>query len=436
MKAYHDIPKDPWFQSWKHSLQFVSNTTDFFDNQLLKHGQIFRCQLFGYEYVRTKDADITAKLYKNSQDLVSTANGWAPVFEGVFPNGLLLKDGKHHLVHRRIMQQAFNKKAMLVYFDCIKKWADDVADDLKSKQNVDFFKYIKDKTLDLSLTMFLGISSKDELGQGVAKSFVAMVASTVAIVRKPMFNNCYHRGIKARAHLMGVFLELVKQRRNNPGDDLISFLCTATDEENQAYSDEQIVDHIIFTMMAAHDTTASSLSSFMVQITEHSQWQQTLHQEALQFRDPNYEQLNAMSVAEHVYKETLRVMPPIVTVPRVLNTPTDMFGFSIPAGTRTGVYIYGAHHDPKYWTNPHIFDPKRFERGEDKNHAFCYIPFGGGVHKCIGMHLGLMEAKLVIQAIFSKLEVERVDPQAQIKYAKVPIWHPKGKFELRFKSVS
>ena len=434
MKAYNDIPKDPWFQNWKHSLELISDTTAFFDGQAKKHGDIYRCQLFGFDYLRTHDADVTATIYKNSQDMISTANGWETVLEGIFPNGLLMKDGKNHLVHRRIMQQAFNKKAMMIYFDHIKQWANDLALDIEKQQTLDFFPYIKNKTLELALSLFLGLDAKDKLGKGVAKSFIDMLAATAVIVRKPILNNAFHKGVKGRAHLIRVFSHLVTLRRDNPGNDLISSLCEAKDEDGNGFTDMQIVDHIIFTMMAAHDTTASSISSLMILITQHPQWQDALISEAKNFENPSYEQLAQMQTADMVYKETLRVMPPIVTVPRVINIDTQIHGYTIPAGTKTGIYIAGHHQDPKYWTNPEVFDPTRFERGEDKNHAFCYIPFGGGVHKCIGLHLATMEAKLIIQAIFSRLKVERMDASQKIKYAKLPIWHPKQKVVFTFKT--
>ncbi|MEP2789028.1 MAG: cytochrome P450, partial [Kangiellaceae bacterium] len=259
--------------------------------------------------------------------------------------------------------------------------------------------------------------------------------STMALVRIPMLNSKFHRGVKGRAHLIDVFSSLVKQRRKQPRNDLVSFLCDSTDEDGNQFSDEQIIDHIIFTMMAAHDTTASSLSSLMLQITDNIHWQDKIAEEVSRFPNLSYEQLKDLTVSENVFKETLRIMPPVVTAPRVFFKDVNLLGYDIPAGTRTGINIYGNHHDPRYWNSPEKFDPTRFERGEDKNHPNIYIPFGGGAHKCIGMHVAMMEVKLILNAIFKQLRVERVDPSQPVIFKKVPIWHPKGKFELKFKSA-
>jgi cytochrome P450 len=435
MKSYSEIPKDPIHQTWFHSLQFIKDAPLFLEQQRQKHGQVFRCRIFGFDIVRIQDADVTGTILKNSHEIVSAEKGWDVVLDDIFPNGLLSKDGKHHLFHRRIMQHAFKKEAMLAYFEEIKVWSEALASDLALKPSVDFFPYIKVQTLNLALKLFLGLDPSEAVSKSISKAFIDMVESTMALVRIPMLNSKFHRGVKGRAHLIDVFSSLVKQRRKQPRNDLVSFLCDSTDEDGNQFSDEQIIDHIIFTMMAAHDTTASSLSSLMLQITDNTHWQDKIAEEVSRFPNLSYGQLKDLTVSENVFKETLRIMPPVVTAPRVFFKDVNLLGYDIPAGTRTGINIYGNHHDPRYWNSPEKFDPTRFERGEDKNHPNIYIPFGGGAHKCIGMHVAMMEVKLILNAIFKQLRVERVDPSQPVIFKKVPIWHPKGKFELKFKSA-
>lgn len=432
MKAYSEIPKDPWYVSWLHSLQFLKDATGFLERQRQKHGPIFRCQLFGFEILRTQDAEFSDLILKNSNEIVSSEKGWEVMLDDLFPNGLLSKDGKHHRFHRKIMQQAFTKNAMLAYFDEIKAWSTLLADDLAKKTAVDFFPYIKEQTLNLALRLFLGIDSGETLSKGISKAFIDTVEGTLALVRVPLLNNKFHRGVKGRAHLIKVFSDLVAQRRQAPKNDLVSFLCQSTDENGNQFSDEQIIDHMIFTMMAAHDTTASSLSSIMVHITNDPRWQQALADEANRCSNPSYDQLKDLTVSENVFKETLRITPPLVTAPRVFFKEVTIMGYQIPAGTRTGVNIYGNQQDVRYWQSPDTFDPTRFERGEDKRLASIFLPFGGGAHKCIGMHLAMMEVKLILNAIFKNLTVARLRPEQPVRFKKVPIWHPSGKFELKF----
>ena len=439
MKTYTDIPIDPWHQRLTHTFAFIADAPGFFEKQIQKHGETYRCSLFGFEYVRGHGPDVAQLIFKNSNDAIQTGLGWQPTLENFFPDGLLLKDGKNHITHRRIMQHAFNKPAMQTYFTAITQWAMSVANELEAAGDVDFFPFIKEKTLDLALTMFLGLDYKAEFGQQIAKAFSDTVAGTLAIVRRPILNNKFHRGVKGRQTLVSAFSQLVQQRRQEPKDDLISFMIAAKDEDDLEFTDQQIVDHLIFTMMAAHDTTASSISSLMQQVTENPHWQQVLQDEADNVVQLSYDTLGQLERTEHIFKETLRLNPPIVTIPRFLSKDIELQGFSIPAGTRTGVNIFATLRDKDYWQNPTTFDPDRFARKEDKQHPYQYIPFGGGVHKCIGMHLSIMEAKILLREIFKTLSVSRTNPEQEVQIATVPIWHPKSpvryKFSVRKASV-
>jgi cytochrome P450 len=423
---------DAWPFSLLHTLSFVQNAASFFERQQASHGDIYRCHILGHDHVRVHGADFAQMLYKNKNDIVLSGPAWSPTLESFFPNGLLLKDHKQHITHRRIMQHAFNKPAMLNYFDHIQLWSSEMVTELAGNPEVDFFPYIKEKTLDLALKMFLGIDYKKTFGKEIGQAFVDMVAATLSIVRIPMMNNKFHRGIKGRDTLHKAFAQLTQERREDPQDDLVSYLCSARDEDGSTFTDEQVVDHLIFTMMAAHDTTASSLTSVLYFLTQNPSWQDQLNQEVQQIPSLTYDTMTDLALAENVFKESIRLFPPLVTTPRMFNKDIELNGFQIPAGTRTGINIYSTHRDEQYWNNPNEFDPLRFERKEDKKHPYQFIPFGGGVHKCIGMHLSMMESKLLLAEIFKNFRVQRVDPDAEVEFSAVPIWHPKTEFKLKF----
>jgi len=432
MKAYTDIPIDPWYQTWLHSLYFLTDAPHFYREQVKKHGATHRYKFFGVEYVKSHGPEMAELIFKNSHDAVGCAPGWESLLTDFFPGGLLLKDGKHHLVHRRIMQHAFNKTAMLGYFDKIQRWAIETVGALPENQSIDFYPFIKEKTLDLALSMFLGVNNKTDLGRDIAIAFSDTVAGTLALVRKPILNNKYHRGVKGRETLITAFAELVKQRRIDPGDDLVSFLCQAEDEDGTAFTDEQIVNHLIFTMMAAHDTTASSLSSLLYHVTLNPKWLEAMQQEGARYDTLNYELLPELIKTENVFKETLRISPPLISMPRIFSKDVELNGYSIPANTMTGVNIFDCHHDTRYWHNPDEFDPTRFERKEDKQHQFQYIPFGGGVHKCIGMHLAQMEAKIFLHTLVTRFDIKRAEPDKPVRFTTVPIWRPKDVMTFKF----
>jgi cytochrome P450 len=100
-------------------------------------------------------------------------------------------------------------------------------------------------------------------------------------------------------------------------------------------------------------------------------------------------------------KEALRICAPVPGLPRRAVRDCEYKGYRIPAGHMVQISAWFTHTSPLYWTEPLRFDPERFAeaRGEDRAHPFKWIPFGGGAHKCIGLHFGEMEVKAILHQL-------------------------------------
>lgn len=125
-----------------------------------------------------------------------------------------------------------------------------------------FYPAAKQLTFDLAVTSFLGPDTGCQMDE-VKRAISDMVAAAVAVVRKPWPGTKMARGLKARARIAAHFSRQVAMRRTLPGDDLFSQLCRATDENGVLLSTQEIVDHMSFLMMAAHDTLTSSLTTLI-----------------------------------------------------------------------------------------------------------------------------------------------------------------------------
>ena len=120
---------------------------------------------------------------------------------------------------------------------------------------------LKQLTLDMASSIFLGLALGPE-SKIVDEAFVAAVSASIALVRSDLLPmTTYARGMRGRRTLERFFATLIRERRKNPGADLLSELCKAKSEDGERFSDDEITDHMIFLMMAAHDTTTSALSS-------------------------------------------------------------------------------------------------------------------------------------------------------------------------------
>ena len=137
------------------------------------------------------------------------------------------------------------------------------------------------------------------------------------------------------------------------------------------------------------------------------EWQERLRRQCLALGpNPSLAELEELPDLALVMKETLRLHPPVPVLARKTVKDTEILGVEIPAGRLTSIMPLYTHHMPEYWTDPEIFDPERFseERREDKSHRFAWEPFGGGVHKCLGMIFANLESKLVLSALLRHFE--------------------------------
>ncbi len=256
-------------------------------------------------------------------------------------------------------------------------------------------------TLDLALETFVGVDLSAEQQDEVNRAFIAAVRAGTSIVRRPVPGSPWRRGLKARAFLEDFFRSHLPAKRRDGGDDLFAQLCRAQDEDGSEFSDEDIVNHMIFLLMAAHDTTTITLSSMAYYLAKHPEWQERARAESVAAGDLDYDGVLGLEVLDRVMKESLRLCSPVPSLPRVAVRDTAIQGYFIPRGSFVTVSPYMNHYLPEIWKDPERFDPDRFspERREDRSHRMAFEPFGGGVHKCIGMHFAGMQVRAILHEL-------------------------------------
>lgn len=160
------------------------------------------------------------------------------------------------------------------------------------------------------------------------------------------------------------------------------------------------MNHMIFLMMAAHDTSTITTTAVTYFLAKYPQWQEAAAAEAAAIGDglPDIEALEKMTVIDRVIKEALRLLAPVPLVMRKTVRDVAIDGYHIPSNTLCAITPAVNHFDRTIWNDPERFDPSRFDepRREDQHHRFAWVPFGGGAHKCIGMQFGTLEVKAIL----------------------------------------
>ncbi|MHB9757007.1 cytochrome P450 [Streptomyces sp. BYX5S] len=369
-----------------------------------RYGPVAPFHVLGKTSVMLLGPDACGEALLNKDKAFANEPAWARLVGPFFHRGLMLIDFDEHKAHRRIMQQAFTRERLAAYtrgmHPAIEQgmagWTEDAA----------FPSYwkLKQLTLDIAADLFMG-GAKDT-GQAemdrVNQAFIACVQAAAGVVRADVPFTRWGRAYRGRRVLEEFLRHYLPAKRAEQTDDIFSVLCHIETEDGERFTDEDVVNHMIFLMMAAHDTSTITTATILEHLGRHPQWQDRCRAEALALGpEPTMAELEGLESIDLVMREALRLRAPVPTLVRYAVKDTQVQGVRIPAGTDVLVGVQFTHFMEEYWTNPTAFDPDRFgpERREDRSHRYAWEPFGGGVHKCIGLYFAGLEIKAIMHRL-------------------------------------
>ena len=435
-----DLAHVPGENGWPivgNTLKMLKDPIAYGRRMYATYGPVYRHRSFGGANVTLLGADANELVLFDRDKVFSSEQGWGPMLNLLFPRGLMLMDFEKHRVHRRTLSVAFKPEPMKLYANAlndgirrrIAEW---------SGKSFDFYPAIKELTLELAASSFLGIPFGPEVSK-INQAFVDMVQATIAVIRVPLPGTAMGRGVAGRQYLVDYFGCEVPKRRAGNAEDMFSQICRATHEDGTQLSIDEIVDHMNFLMMAAHDTITSSATSLMMLLGRNPEWQDKLRDEmttlGVNGEDLPYDRLGDLTLVEFAFKESMRLMPPVPSIPRRAVKPFSFRGYDFPAGTFVGISTYFVHHMPEHWPEPSKFDPMRFSPEESRGrHKYAWSPFGGGAHMCLGLHFAYMQMKILI---WHALRTHRIDVAATsgVEWQAWPIPKPRDGLPITLSRV-
>ena len=410
-----------------HTLEYIRDPLALFRSRWDKYGDVSWLTMAGQRWITVLGPDACQQVLQNKDKAFVNSDGWSLLIGPFFHGGLMLLDSDEHMRHRRIMQQAFTRGRLEKSVESLNPVVSSGLDEWAGKDGFTVYPALKSLTLDVATSIFMGGtegSDDDEIAL-VNASFVACVQAATSIVRYRLPGTRWKRGLDGRKVLDEFFRRYLPARRATETDDLFSVLCHIESDTGQRFTDDEVVDHMIFLLMAAHDTSTITLSTMMQYLGQHPLWQDKCRAEsvALGTEAPTLAQLDDLESIDLVMKECLRLVSPTPVVARRAVKDTEVQGKFVPAGTYASVAPHFTHHMSQYWPDPERFDPERFssERHEDKVHRYAWEPFGGGVHKCIGMFFAGAEIKTIMHHLLLRFDWS-VDPDyvAPLNFTSLP----------------
>jgi cytochrome P450 len=440
--ALAHIPGEDGLPILGNTLKLLSNPGQFGRDMVARHGKVFRNRAFGLQTVQLAGPDAMELVLFDRDKIFSSEQGWGPVLNLLFPRGLMLMDFEKHRGDRKALSIAFKPEPMRHYADWLNEgvakrmpeWSAAAADG----KVFSFYPAIKKLTLDLAATCFLGIPWGPE-SERINKAFVDMVQASIGVVRRPLPFTAMGRGVAGRNFLIDYFTPMVPERRTSDAQDMFTQFCQAKDEAGEYLPVDAIVDHMNFLMMAAHDTITSSVTSMVWMLAKNPEWQQKLREEMLSVAPAGagvgHNALGELELTEMAFKESLRMLPPVPSMPRRALKDFSFGGYTIPAGTNVGISAGFTHQMEEYWPDAGTFDPMRFTpEAVRARHKYAWVPFGGGAHMCIGLHFAYMQAKIVLHHLLTTHEVT-VEPGYEPKWQMFPIPQPKDGLRVRLTRI-
>jgi cytochrome P450 len=210
-----------------------------------------------------------------------------------------------------------------------------------------------------------------------------------------------------------LFAEIARRRAaSETGEDLLSLLLEAEDEDGLKLSDQEVRDQVMTLLFAGHDTTTATISFLFYELARHPDVLTRLHEErerVIGDRPPTAAELagDVLPYLDMVLDETLRLYPPAWIGPRRAMEDVEIAGVLVPAGAQVNYSSYASHRLPGVFPDPDAFVPERFtpERVAALPKG-AYIPFGGGSRTCIGMRFGQLEMKAIALRILPRFHLE------------------------------
>lgn len=434
---YPKIPGNLGLPYLGSTLEFARDINALIVKNWRTYGDVFKIRVLGENIICLAGPEANQMVLHDEQDDFLSKEGWNFVIGDLFKDAIMLTDGAQHSRYRRIMQTAFHKGPMTGYLDVIEQEVEDYMDREIAIKNGKLLTYpaMVRLTMKIAGRLFFGM----EFGNRQLDAITEVTLASMSPVHLDIPYTPYGKGLQARRELTAFYSKHIKRNRENPGEDMFSQMCIARSDKGEMFTDEEIINQMIFVMMASHDTTTSTLTSMIYETAKHPEWQEKMREESRAFYAEAplaYNRLKDFQVIGMVLNECLRLHPALVVLPRLANRDFHFKGYRIPKGTRVAVSTYATHIDPKIYPNPLKFDPLRFsdERAEHKKVPYSFIPFGAGRHVCIGKYFAEMEAKIAMSHFVKRFEWS-VPKNYVMKYAP-PLNHPRDGLPISIRRIN
>jgi cytochrome P450 len=378
-----------------------------------RYGDVFRLQVHNEAtWVFLADPDDVKRVFTGPAEVLRAGEANAVLEPIVGSRSVLLLDEPEHMTQRKLMLPPFHGERTQRYEQLMVDIARRDVAQWPLGEPFALLPRMQAITLEVIMRAVFGITETDRLAH-VRELLRGMVEWATSPRRLAMLVALGAERLKRNRSFRSVMdpvdeavLEEIRRRRAAPDleerEDILSMLVQARYDDGAAMSDRELRDELMTLLVAGHETTATSLAWAFERLLRHPQKLERLRAEAL---------VGEEVYADAVVKETLRLRPVLQLVLRRLSEPMEFGGYTLPAGVAVAPSIHLVHRREDIYPQPRRFLPERFL--ERPAGTYTWIPFGGGVRRCLGASFAQLEMKRVLQTVLTEVELGVAEPHSE-----------------------
>jgi cytochrome P450 len=450
MTSSMPIPAVSRFRSFSDSLAMARNPVQVLARYNENFGDTFRFYLGGLkEAIVTIDPAVIQHVLKTNAENYHKSEIQIKRMGHFLGKGLLTTHGEPWRTQRRLIQKGFDRKQLEALSAIMQ---DSVTESLRGFDQqvgagpVDIYPHLMKITFAMVARSLFGARLKDEDIDLVSHTICTVQEFIVRQTLQPYLNPWFelsgelrkHEEMRTRAD--AVLLEYIRKRRNEaPGHDLLQTLMDARYSDGEGMSDELILSESMQLLVAGHETSSNALSWILYLLSSRPDCLEKVRQEmdsVLGEAPLSHGDVPRLEFTTQVIQEALRLYPPFWMIDREAVADDRVGEIAIPRGSMVIVYVYGAHHAPRYWQNPENFDTERFTKANDKLRTpFTYLPFGGGPRGCIGGNYAMLQILMILSDLLRKYDFQ-LAPGQTIEARPMVILRPKHGIRMTFTNTT
>lgn len=412
------VARPPWcYRMW----MLAGSRERFFDKLVQQYGDFVHYRGVIDFYLVNHPA-LVKRVLQQTNDAFDKQSPLYERFRRAFGDGLVVAEGDAWKQRRSIAQQLMGPKSVQAFFDLMVQSTLDTARDWQPHADegsvFDVAASMESLTLDIvgrSLFHNEFEAAKDNIRHWTKVIDHFSSKPPLPVIRSEWFPSRLNRRLSTTLEKFHRFIQtMIDRRRSNPdaAEDLLALLCNWQSPEGDAQlSDEQIRDEVLGMIIGGHETSAVAMTWVWYHLSQHPQVERKLHEEideVIGQRTIALSDIANLRYARMVIDETLRLHPPFWFENRNVAREVELGGEVLPQGSMVLFSRYSLHRHCDFWHAPDVFDPLRFEPGNEENSrsTHAYVPFGGGPRTCVGIHFALQELVVLLATLAQRYRVE------------------------------